>query len=239
MIDDDLKAEILKEVEASFPREFCGLIVDIDGKPTLWPCKNEAVGTDHFVLSPEDYAAAEQAGTIISVIHSHPNGSPEPSQADLVACEASGLPWHIVNFPDPDWRYIEPNGYEAPLIGRVWSHGVLDCYTIIKDWYRIERGIELPEPERHDEWWLKGENLYVDNFKAAGFIRIIDEPLQVGDVLLMQIRSKVPNHGAIYLGDDIILHHLYNRLSCREVFGGYYKKHCVMVLRYAKTENNS
>lgn len=238
-MDDNLKQIILDHVAAEFPREACGLIVDVAGQPTYFPCRNDAVGTDQFILNPEDYLAAENSGPVISVVHSHPNGSPQPSQADLVSCEASGLPWHIVNFPDPEWVYFEPSGYEAPLIGRVWSHGVLDCYTIIRDWYKINRGITLPDFERHDEWWQQeGNNLYVDNFQSAGFVRVEDGSLQAGDVLLMQIRSKVPNHGVIYLGDDIILHHLHNRLSCREIFGGYYKKHCVMVLRYAETENN-
>lgn len=238
-MDENLKQTILTHVTSAFPREACGLIVDVVGQPTYFPCRNDAVGTDQFILNPEDYLAAEQSGTIISVVHSHPNGSPQPSQADLVSCEASGLPWHIVNYPDPEWTYFEPSGYEAPLIGRVWSHGVLDCYTIIRDWYKINRGITLPDFDRHDEWWQQeGKNLYVDNFQAAGFVRVEDGSLQAGDVLLMQIRSKVPNHGVIYLGDDIILHHLHNRLSCREIFGGYYKKHCVMVLRYAETENN-
>jgi cell wall-associated NlpC family hydrolase len=126
-----------------------------------------------------------------------------------------------------------PEGYTAPLLGRMWCHGVLDCYSLIRDWYRLERGIVLPDFTRSDEWWLKNQNLYVDNFRAAGFTRIVDEDaLQPGDVLLMQIMAPVPNHGAVYLGDGIILHHLHGRLSCREVWGGYYKKHTTHILRH-------
>ena len=71
--------------------------------------------------------------------------SPEPSQADRVACEATALPWFIVSFPSGHWTELRPQGYAAPLVGREWSHGVLDCYSLIRDWYAQERGIDLPD----------------------------------------------------------------------------------------------
>ena len=41
--------------------------------------------------------------------------------------------------------------------------------------------------------------------------------LQVGDVLLMRVASpEVENHGAVYLGNGQMLHHLYGQLSRRE-----------------------
>lgn len=230
----ELKSAVVAHARETFPAECCGLIVLDGDAPTYRPCRNISGNPDAFAVHPEDYAAAEDIGEIIGVVHSHPNASSRPSEADKVACEASGLPWHIVGLIDgeePEWSHIVPCGYEAPLIGRTFSHGVLDCYTLIRDWYSRERGITLPDFTREYEWWYKGGNLYVDNFQRAGFVRATGEPMP-GDVLLMQIMANVPNHGAIYIGDGIILHHLFNRLSCREVFGGYYKKHCTHVLRY-------
>ena len=227
-----LKNQIIDHAAACYPRECCGLLVNINGVPTYYPCKNMAAGTDHFILKPEDYAAADALGAIIAVVHSHPDCSPEPSEADRVVCEATNLPWHIVRYPDPAWAYLEPIGYKAPLIGRQWAHGVLDCYTLIQDWYREEQGITLPHFTRADDWWYKGENLYLENFAKAGFVSVGDVQPQVGDVLLMQILADVPNHGAIYLGNDTILHHLHGRLSTREVWAGYYRKHTTHVLRY-------
>jgi cell wall-associated NlpC family hydrolase len=129
-------------------------------------------------------------------------------------------------------EYIEPSGYQAPLVGRQWSHGVLDCYAIIRDWYKLERNIELLDFERRDEWWKIGENLYLDNFEKAGFRKTTLDKLQKGDVILMTINSPVPNHGAVYLGDNMILHHVHGRLSTRDIFGGYWLKNAMVYLTY-------
>jgi len=215
-----------------FPREACGLIAIVKGKERYFPCRNIAEqGRDHFIIDAEDYAMAEDQGEVVAVFHSHPNASANPSEADRVACESSGLKWFILGWPSGVWKSIAPSGYVAPLVGREFFHGILDCYTLIRDWYRRERDITLPDFMREDEWWQRGQNLYVDNFATAGFQRHDGEPA-VGDVLLMQVCANVPNHAAIYLGDDRILHHLYGRLSSREGYGGYYKKHTTHVLRY-------
>lgn len=235
---NQLQAAIIAHAEAESPREACGLVVKIDGVDTYHPCRNMAEHDQQFVMHPEDYAAADAAGEIVAVVHSHPNLPAEPSQADRVSCEASGLPWWIVSLPSKEWAYLAPEGYKAPLIGRLFYHGVLDCYSLIRDWYQEERGITLPDFERQHEWWFKGGDLYRDNFAKAGFVKVFDEP-QVGDVMLMQILSNVPNHGAIYLGNNLILHHLSGRLSAREVYGGYYLKHTVAVLRYAGNSDSS
>lgn len=232
MLENDVKLAITNHAKAEMPREACGLVIIFKGRQQYRPCRNLANGSDNFILDPIDYEKADQDGEIVAVIHSHPNMSAKPSQADLVACEESGLPWHIIGLPSEQWEYIEPSGYIAPLVGRSWSHGVLDCYAIIRDWYKQERNIDLPDFERSDDWWKRGENLYLDNFAKAGFKPITQSELQTGDVILMTICSSVPNHGALYLGDEIILHHIHGRLSTREVFGGYYLKNTTHYLRH-------
>ena len=141
----------LAHAAKEFPREACGLLVIQKGREVYCPCRNIGVGTDQFVIHPEDYVAAYRQGEIVGVFHSHPNLPPEPSQADRVACEATGLPWSIVSFPAGQWAQIKPVGYVAPLVGRQWAHGVLDCYALVRDWYAQERGIELPDFERFDD----------------------------------------------------------------------------------------
>lgn len=226
------QALALGHAREDYPREACGLLVIRKGREVYLRCRNLAVGTDQFVIHPEDYAFADAQGEIVGVVHSHPGMPPQPSQADRVACEASGLPWHIVGIPSENWVRIEPSGYVAPLVGREWSHGVLDCYALVCDWFRIEHGVELPHFARFDDWWKRGENLYLANFERAGFSVIDAADLQLGDCFLMQVVSPVSNHAAVYLGDGLILHHLQGRLSSRDVYGGYWKKVTTHVLRH-------
>ena len=235
MMNDDNKAAAFLHAQAEFPRESCGLLIVSKGKERYVACRNLGVGTDQFVIHSEDYAQADSQGEVVAVVHSHPAMPPTPSQADLVACEASGLPWFIVSIPNGQWAQLQPRGYVAPLVGREWSHGVLDCYSIIRDWYALERGIDIPEFTRFDEWWKRGENLYTDNFERAGFYAVASSDMKTGDVLLMQVASSVPNHGAIYLGDGLILHHLQGRLSSRDVYGGYWQKITTHTLRHCST----
>jgi proteasome lid subunit RPN8/RPN11 len=234
ILSETVKAKFVEQAKAECPREACGLVIIKNGKQVYYPAKNLAKGSDNFILDPLDYEKADTAGEIVAVIHSHPNMSAKPSQADLVACEGSGLPWFICGIPSEQWEYIEPSGYIAPLVGRQWSHGVLDCYAIIRDWYAQEKNISLLDFERSDEWWKMGGNLYLDNFEKAGFKRITLEELSCGDVILMTVNSTVPNHGAIYLGDNMILHHVHGRLSTRDIFGGYWLKNAMVYLRYEK-----
>jgi len=229
---EEILGAMRAHAQAEYPRESCGVVIIWKGRARYWPCRNLAVGTEHFHLHPEDYATAEEAGEVVAIAHSHPNSAPIPSQADLVGCEASGLPWVIVNWPTGASHEFAPTGYVAPLVGRVFSHGVLDCYTLIRDYYARELSIALPDFERRDDWWKAGENLYMDNFTAAGFRRIEAEALRRHDVILMQLSADIFNHGAVYLGDDRILHHPMNRLSGRDVFGGYWKHIAGLYLRH-------
>lgn len=222
----------IQHATQELPREACGLVVIIKGRKRYWPAKNLAVGTDQFILAPEDYAAADDAGDVVAIVHSHPNLPCAPSQADMVSCEASGLPWHIVSVPAGQWHYMEPTGYQAPLVGREWSHGVLDCYSLIRDWYAQERGLQLPDFARRDEWWLRGENLYLEHFSEAGFIQIDPADIEPGDGILMRVASPVTNHGAVYLGDNRIIHHVQNRLSCRDIYSDFWRDRTTHVLRH-------
>jgi proteasome lid subunit RPN8/RPN11 len=226
------RVDALAHARAEYPRESCGLVM-ADGR--YLPARNLASSArEHFILDARDYARAAESGEIVAVVHSHPDASANPSDADRVACEASGLPWYIVGLPDGMWRECAPCGYRAPLIGRPFVHGILDCYSLVRDWY-AERGIALPDFHRDDEWWRRGGNLYLDHYAEAGFVRLgAEAPAEPreGDVILMQVLADVPNHAAIWLPGDVILHHLHGRLSCRDVYGGYWHKHTHSWLRH-------
>lgn len=232
MINDKLLKVIRDHAAQEAPRECCGVIVVKRGKQRYVPCKNVAEGTGSFEIDQTDYNAAEDSGVITHIVHSHVNHSPAPSEADLVGCETSGLPWIIVNTPDGHYEEISPSGYSAPLVGRNFQHGSLDCYSLLRDYYARELGIDLMDFDRGEEWWTKGDNLYLENFEKAGFVEVSHDDLRPHDILLMQVASPVPNHAAIYLGDEIILQHCMGRLSSRDVYGGYWQRCVMKVVRH-------
>lgn len=225
---------IREHAEACAPRECCGVAVVRKGKLRFVPCRNLHAGAerDVFLIDPADYAAAEDQGAVVAIVHSHVNLPPVPSMADLVGIEETRLPWVIVNHPVGHYTVTEPSGYVAPLIGRPFVHAVLDCYSLIRDFYQRERGIALPDYQRAERWWEKGDDLYRQNFAHAGFIEIDERELQHGDVILMQHASRVTNHGGIWLEGNYLLQHVMGRLSSRDVWGGAWRKSATHFLRY-------
>jgi cell wall-associated NlpC family hydrolase len=217
------------------PQERCGVIVkDGDGQ-RLIECANTATNPcETFRISAEDWAFLNVDHEVLALWHTHPNADAAPTQADLKYIELTGVPWHIVSWPQGGHSYTEPTGYEAPYTGRPFVHGVLDCYALCRDWYRREMNIDLPDDEREELWWDKGQNLYLDGFEKNGFVSIGKDirKLQRGDGILMQIGATVPNHAAVYLGDGKILQHNFGRLSGITTFGGQWLKHSTHFLRH-------
>jgi len=229
MLDDS----ILEHARSESPKECCGVIIVFKGRERYIPCRNiYDFPEESFSIHPEDYADAEDLGEIIKIVHSHPKTPPEPTQPDLVGIEKTGIPWLIVDPHTGRTTETNPSGYIAPLVGREYSFGVLDCLTLIQDYYSRKLGIELPDYPREEFWYETGENLILDRYAENGFQKVDD--LQKHDVILMYGGSKVPNHLGVYLGGGDILHHVGFKLSSRDVYGnaGYWYKSTWGYLRH-------
>ena len=220
------KESALNHAKEQDPKESCGLLLNIRGKERYYPCKNLAeTSYQSFILDPTDYVKATKKGEIIGVVHSHPSTPPIASQADMVSCEKENYKWYIVNPKTEQWGYYEPCGYKAPLLGREWVWGVTDCWSLVRDYYNEVLGIELIDFDRTmtpDEF-IKNP-LFVSCAEKTGFRRLNpDEPLMENDVLCMNMVGNGLHHVALFTKGEV-LHHLTDRLSCREPYSAWLQK---------------
>jgi cell wall-associated NlpC family hydrolase len=145
---------------------------------------------------------------------------------------AMGIPWGIVSLASPE-SAREPFWFGddlpvPPLIGREFRHGVTDCFALVRDWFRVELGVTIPNYPRQHEWWKADKNMFIDLFRDAGFRRI-PRVERKGDCVIGMVLGRVPNHSGVYLGGGLILHHLERRLSRQEPIGPWmkYVTHCL------------
>tara|TARA_R100001163_G_scaffold52212_1_gene39584 strand:+ start:3195 stop:3896 length:702 start_codon:yes stop_codon:yes gene_type:complete len=228
------KDKALAHAKEEDPKESVGLLINIRGKEKYYPCRNLSM-TAHqcFILDPEDYVAATNLGEVSAIVHSHPINPPTPSQADKIGCENSNLPWHIVNPQTEEWGYLEPCGYKPPILGRQWVWGITDCWSLVRDWYKEELGISLRDWQRPTTLEdFNKDPMFERCAWRTGFRELrSDEKLKNGDLLFMSILSNNLNHVAIFINGDV-LHHLTDRLSCREAYSEWLLKCTGKRLRY-------
>ncbi|AGK02109.1 TPA: C40 family peptidase [Mannheimia haemolytica] len=227
----ELEQQIIDYALQHEPHEMCGFVVFDGNKNRFIPCENQAEDkANYFEISDLDYIKAEAQGELVAVVHSHPepNGKPVLSTLDRKMQVQTGLDWWLVHN-----QKIHKFRNVPHLIGREFKHGTMDCYTLYRDAYMLA-GYEMDEFERQDDWWHTGQNLYLDNIQGQGFERV--ETPQIGDVILMQVGADVPNHAAIYIGDQMVVHHSPNRLSKRDLYDGYWLRHTHSIWRHKLAE---
>jgi len=150
---------------------------------------------------------------------------------DKTMSEAHHLPFIVYSTSADAWSIYQPQGWRAALEGRPFFHGILDCYTLVKDYYDIKLGIKLADFYRPDDWWKTGANMYLEHSKEQGFMEVAS-PLHVHDVLLMHWQSQVPNHAAVYVEPGLILHHAPGRISGKSPYGGFYAEQTYGIFRH-------
>lgn len=220
MFDEACLTAIRKHAEAEYPNESCGLVV---GSGNYVPCKNVKAKPEHGFKIPEDVWARFRAlGNVRAVVHSHPDGPYHPSYED----QAGQL-----SMPDIPWGIVEVSKYRTrgpffwgdtvpiePLAKRPWIFGVFDCYGLVRDYYRLNLNVTLPNRPRENQWWNDPEKatLLLDMYSSDGWVEIDDwrKNIEKHDVFLIQLPGfNVPTHCAVYLGNELAMHHRWDRIS--------------------------
>lgn len=253
-VTDFLGAQAIEDAKKHavrvFPQESCGFIAS----GVYVACENShPTPATHFRIEDPRYDAAVIAGTIEAVVHSHPNGPIFPSQMDMAQQLQCAVPFVIITLNEDRVSDVVAWGANlpvAPVIGRPFLHGVLDCYSLIRDVYRLGRdellkqgvhwplsAIELPEVARDDNWWANGDDLYSAHFEKFGFSTISRDQARAGDIFLVAIGDRRTNpknqlnHGGLLLEYEQILHHLPTRLSNR-IPAGLWARAADLWIRY-------
>ena len=226
-----MKTKILDHALRCGAVECCGFVIN---NSIYIECENIAKDPfNYFEISTDDWIKAEEMGQITAIVHSHPNGLPILSEADQFYQQKTAVDWWLVcNKKIHKFRYMQP------LIGRNFNHGSVDCLSILLDSYML-MGIELPNYHRENEWWHNGKDYYIDLLPKNGFYQVKLNQVQEGDVILFALAGKIANHAAIYVGNNLILHHLPKRHSKRDLFAGYWLKHYHSIWRHKTWQSSN
>jgi hypothetical protein len=147
-----------------------------------------------------------------------------------------------VEWPSGRHQLILPSSWadgNAPYTGRPYSLGEMDCYTLVRDWMRREKGIQM-DPITDSLERLSNELLtdgaFITNSEVGRWDRVVMP--QPGDGILFAMTQHdehsagLVNHSGIYLGDGRFLHHFANRISCEEVLEDFWKSRVASFMRY-------
>lgn len=235
--------EAKKYAKSKYPEEMCGFVVagvfipvdNIAGDPLKHVEEDCSCRLCTFKMKKVDVAKHLEGCELI--IHSHPGGPVWPSEADMESQITSGKPWGIIAL-DED-RIGDPQLFGdqlevEPLVGREFMHGIRDCYSVIRDAYRLGKdelkkegitnewpfdSITLRDVPRNDAWWDTSDDFYGLLPFKYGWKEIKMHEAMPGDAFLCKIRSDKFNHAGILVANDLILHHLPGRMSRREPAG--------------------
>ena len=239
-LNSEQVAEWQAYVLKCYPEEAVAYIIN----DSIYPVKNASpTPLTDFAITQTEQLAARKIGTIQALLHSHPYTLEQstqftydpswPSGADMQNWIGDNIPWGIVATDGSGLSpmvWLDDNAPE-PLIGREFVHGVNDCYSIIRDYFKLNKGITLKNFARSMDWWNSNDDLYLDNFKAAGFVEITEDQVTTDDCVLMAMFGDKISHAAVIIDNDKILHHKMKRLSGTESLSKW-RRQVVKYVRY-------
>jgi proteasome lid subunit RPN8/RPN11 len=217
------------------PREACGFIINHGGHARVHVVPNAIIEPGAFAMNPDDAMDMLRRHQCLAVVHSHVGEDARPSLADMELAEALHMPHVIVCVDDGSVSITYPPGWSQPIVGREWVYGVSDCYTLLQDAMQEMGGITLPDFER-EPWPTKTWNMFrPENFTKAGWVEVpLAEPFRALDVALFALDDDSPhcNHCGLVVEPAHLLHHAAGRLSTRELFSDFWRKHVRVHLRH-------
>ena len=235
-----IKQKVKDHALRDAPNEACGFIsVNSFGDVTVLPCENMARNkTNRFAIDPRKNIEAEKLGHVAAFYHSHCSDILDKSvdrfsSEDLDTSYESCIPALLYVQASDSWHYSQPTTYEpAPLLGRPFVGGIWDCYSIVRDYHKMNNKVSMGyyfPPDNPSSMCNFG---YEENLSKENFHEIDLAEATTGDVFLFKIRSNFINHCGVYLGDNQFIHQPLNSISTESMLDEKYiqKIHKVMRL---------
>ncbi len=211
-----------------FPDESCGAIIDDE----YVRFDNQAEDkTKNFVIMDPYFDRSYQDNAIQAVIHSH-NNDPAATAADQAQQIELEVPFGIVNLVNKSVTHLAFWGDSLPiepLKRRHFFYGVWDCFSLVRDYFRIKHGVTFPNVPREYGFWLKNESIFENHIFNVDVVPVPLDEIRPNDVLFYNLHgSKFLNHCAVMKEDGLVLHHFENHCS-----QGYPISYSQQFLRFA------
>jgi len=226
MENEYISNEILNEIKSLFlenkNEESCGLLIKKNQEYKFIRCNNTSEDKkNNFSISPIDYIKAKSFGDIAYCCHSHlKNGS--FSNQDVTNSFNNKINYLLYNIKEDKFYFFDIEKYEKyrKYLNLDFKLGKNDCSNLIYNFYKNELNIEAPiKPIFNTESYieLKNNNLHIwdkkiynKNYQLFDSIDFKSfDNLNEYDILVFNDKNKNPTHGAIYLGQNLILHQMY------------------------------
>lgn len=230
-----IKKDIKKHALSLKNEEICGLIVLKDFEYIYVSCENIALDkTKFFILNPEDYLKASELGIIQANVHSHPNGNIF-SEFDKINSNNFNLTYILYHIEKDQFFQYTPGEEQNKYIGRNFEIGKNDCFSLLEEFYIDKFGFMFNKfdklNKRTENWDKELVNIFDEMMEFnPQFFEVTEGPRKYGDINIYNITGK-PDHFAVYLGDDMILHQKLNKFSTIEKEDSLYKKHLYKTIR--------
>ena len=221
---DVLHDAMRRDALEAHPRAVCSGVFGAGDNPVLLPVK-EVASSSRAAFHVENAVIqrlAASAGPLRAIVYSHPSERESDVAPVLFTPSAAEMRWQlsaavpfIVLVTSPtrvaDLFWFGDQCPIPPLLNRAFRHGVADCYSLVRDWYRLKNELTIAEYPRDWNWWNSGRggpDMYENGFAEAGFHDIDRKDVVEGDTVLFRIRSRVTNHAGIVLEGGRLLHHI-------------------------------
>ncbi len=209
--------------------EICGLLVYHLNEIKAFKCRNSSENPkENFTIHPKDYLKISLSGDeIVGIFHSHILNNNEFSLPDKINSSGLNLKSLLYCIETDSFLEFTPEGYRSPYIGREFIWGEQDCLSLVIDYYNNELKLNISGifDNRDANIFTIAKNGWdftsnKDRYNKYGFIKV-DENIynlifKKNDLILIKSENNIPNHAAIYLGGNKILHQPRNHFSLIE-----------------------